>query len=397
MNRNAVPIAGPRAAATTVAAGPTAIAPRGVGRGAAVRGRVVVGDWVGVAAAGVTEVTVVAVRENSLTPHALPAASRRRSPSSPLKEDRSTAVTASAHSDSSLLPTCQKLVVTDGAGLTDDATVEITVKAPPTGSIVVDPNHPAWFTYDGGGPFFMCGPGDPEDFLQICGRLVRFMESTRFNETAPADGLARGNTDYVLANPGRVYFAYGDSGTSLGLNVQAGGYRVKWFDPADGDCVDEGIQTFVAGDYTFTKPGSIGGEAVLYLVQEDAPPTRITLTLTETNEPWGEVLIFPEPNDPQNIRFLAGTPVTSTGLPAENKEFRQWGIMDPNQPDDANFAMIDTNTTTTIVLNEDMHVNAVWKWGGGISSALPIAVVALLIVTRARRRSVHKRSAASHG
>jgi len=33
------------------------------------------------------------------------------------------------------------------------------------GRIVVDPEHPQWLKRDGGGPFFMCGPGDPEDFL----------------------------------------------------------------------------------------------------------------------------------------------------------------------------------------------------------------------------------------
>jgi hypothetical protein len=34
-----------------------------------------------------------------------------------------------------------------------------------TGQIIVDPDHPRWLKRKGGGPFFMCGPGDPEDFL----------------------------------------------------------------------------------------------------------------------------------------------------------------------------------------------------------------------------------------
>ncbi len=33
------------------------------------------------------------------------------------------------------------------------------------GQIVVDPDNPRWFRYHEGGPFFMAGPGDPEDFL----------------------------------------------------------------------------------------------------------------------------------------------------------------------------------------------------------------------------------------
>lgn len=35
----------------------------------------------------------------------------------------------------------------------------------PAGQIIVDPAHPQWFARKDGGPFFMCGPGDPEGFL----------------------------------------------------------------------------------------------------------------------------------------------------------------------------------------------------------------------------------------
>jgi len=105
----------------------------------------------------------------------------------------------------------------------------------------------------------------PVSDLEICGRVVEFMESTRFYETQPYDSLARGSTDYVLAYPGNVYIVYGDSGTSLGVNVQAGTYNVKWFDTIDGDWSDQGSQTLSAGDQYFTKPGGIGTEAVVYL------------------------------------------------------------------------------------------------------------------------------------
>jgi hypothetical protein len=36
---------------------------------------------------------------------------------------------------------------------------------PMPGQIVRDTENPAWLKYHGGGPFFMCGPGDPEGFL----------------------------------------------------------------------------------------------------------------------------------------------------------------------------------------------------------------------------------------
>jgi len=37
--------------------------------------------------------------------------------------------------------------------------------APLPGQIIVDPNNPAWLKYNEGGPSFISGPGDPEDFL----------------------------------------------------------------------------------------------------------------------------------------------------------------------------------------------------------------------------------------
>ncbi len=108
---------------------------------------------------------------------------------------------------------------------------------------------------------------DPDKY-DDCARLMDFMESIRLNETSNHDELARGNTDYVLANPGQVYIAYGDAGSSLGLNVLAGAYREKWFEPVDGDWVDQGNAALSTGDQTFSKPGAIGDEAVLYLELE---------------------------------------------------------------------------------------------------------------------------------
>jgi len=36
---------------------------------------------------------------------------------------------------------------------------------PMAGQIIVDPARPAWLRHAGGGPYFLCGPGDPEGFL----------------------------------------------------------------------------------------------------------------------------------------------------------------------------------------------------------------------------------------
>ncbi len=105
----------------------------------------------------------------------------------------------------------------------------------------------------------------PLSDLETCGRLVRFMEATRFCEADPHDSLARGDTKYVLAAPGEVYIAYGDSGCSFGLQLRAGTYRVKWYDCISGDWKDEGSRVFATGEQYLEKPEALGPEAALYL------------------------------------------------------------------------------------------------------------------------------------
>lgn len=112
----------------------------------------------------------------------------------------------------------------------------------------------------------------PVSDLQACGQLVSFMQATRCNETSPHDELARAGTDYVLANPGEVYLAYADSGTTLGLNMQAGHYTVKWHDAIAGAWFDSGAMILADGDQSFTRPGTVGEEAVLYLDRVRTPP-----------------------------------------------------------------------------------------------------------------------------
>ena len=114
---------------------------------------------------------------------------------------------------------------------------------------------------------------DPSDWNTVdkyndCARLTEFMESTRVNDTVCNDSLAYGNTDYVLADAGNAYILYGDSGTSLGGNISAGTYSVTWFDCIDGDLVENGNSALSSGNQNFTKPGSIGNEAVCYLERQ---------------------------------------------------------------------------------------------------------------------------------
>lgn len=55
--------------------------------------------------------------------------------------------------------------------LVSTAQLMVTARPPPSdaaplpGQIIVDPQNPSWLKYQDGGPFFLCGPGDPKDFL----------------------------------------------------------------------------------------------------------------------------------------------------------------------------------------------------------------------------------------
>ena len=71
--------------------------------------------------------------------------------------------------------------------------------APLDGQIIVDPNNPAWLKYNGGGPFFMCGPGDPEGLLY---RGSRNPDGTRNGDQMELIGKLKGtgaNCIYLMA------------------------------------------------------------------------------------------------------------------------------------------------------------------------------------------------------
>lgn len=68
---------------------------------------------------------------------------------------------------------------------TSPATAPPEPAQPLDGQIIVDPDHPRWFRYAGGGPFFMCGPGDPEDFL--------------YRGTRQPDGTRDGDQEQIIA------------------------------------------------------------------------------------------------------------------------------------------------------------------------------------------------------
>jgi len=64
------------------------------------------------------------------------------------------------------------------------AALQVLHAAPLPGQIVAVPGQPEWLAREGAGPFFLCGPGDPEDFL--------------YRGTRNADGTRDGDQDALI-------------------------------------------------------------------------------------------------------------------------------------------------------------------------------------------------------
>ncbi|MCH8121079.1 MAG: hypothetical protein IIC00_15310 [Planctomycetes bacterium] len=103
--------------------------------------------------------------------------------------------------------------------------------------------------------------------LKDCGSLVRFFESTNFNEMSPHDELRFAGTKYVLAQPGRSYIAYSPKlKREIGLkDMRRGTYEFRWFDCVTSKEVRQAEVKVKAGDQSWKKPGGIGRELAVYI------------------------------------------------------------------------------------------------------------------------------------
>jgi hypothetical protein len=103
--------------------------------------------------------------------------------------------------------------------------------------------------------------------LEDCGRLVRFFESTNFNQMSPHDELRFAGTKYVLAQPGRSYIAYApELQGKIGLkNTRAGTYEFRWFDCITGKEITQEEVKVAGGDQSWDKPSGIGNELAVYI------------------------------------------------------------------------------------------------------------------------------------
>lgn len=103
--------------------------------------------------------------------------------------------------------------------------------------------------------------------LNDLARVHYFMTMTDFQSSlVPNNALRAGSTDFVFANAGVSYILYSDScGTAPGLTgMTTGTWKLKWFDPIDGDIVNQ-TKTLGSGTQTFQRPSGIGNECAVWV------------------------------------------------------------------------------------------------------------------------------------
>lgn len=146
----------------------------------------------------------------------------------------------------------------------------------------------------------------------------------------------------------------------------------------------------------YDEPNATTTDAALHHQQVSTPLSvtvadyepKVGLALTVVNEPWGAVSLDPEPDEPNAPAFQIGTLVTLTAEPNEGRAFGHWEIYDPNFPGDANYAAIDSNLSTTIVMMTDREVTAVFTCGSGAGPMLPMMLGVLGVFMAVWRRGV---------
>ena len=189
-------------------------------------------------------------------------------------------------------------------------------------------------------------------------------------------------------------------------------YSGQSFTPPSGDLSSDGSTLILynfnepPGSTTVTDESGNGHTGTLGVGFEGATsPEFVTveshsLSLQITNEPWGQVAFDPEPVDPNMPIYLGGASVTLTAAPIEGKAFKHWEIFDPNFPGDSNYAALDSNLVTTIVMMTDREVTVVFKCGSSVGPLLPLllGVMGLLVVARQRlpRQSLARRQPTDH-
>jgi hypothetical protein len=97
---------------------------------------------------------------------------------------------------------------------------------------------------------------------------------------------------------------------------------------------------------------------------------------------WGYVTPSPGPSLANPLRYMPGSLVTLTATPIQGKALSYWEVYDPNHAGDANYVVDDHNNPTTIVMNADRQVTAIFKCSNGLAPPLPLmlGVMGLLML-----------------
>lgn len=112
---------------------------------------------------------------------------------------------------------------------------------------------------------------------------------------------------------------------------------------------------------------------------------KLTMDLTHMN--WGSIEVDPmlpapdnDPNFPESLRlrYTNGTKVVLTATPISGKAFKEWQIWDdPNKYPDANFAVSDSNSVLSLIMDKDYVVASDFKCGSGLA---PFVGAVLLVL-----------------
>jgi len=172
----------------------------------------------------------------------------------------------------------------------------------------------------------------PSDYLKDCGRLVSFMEQTTFNEMAPDDSLASGDTDYILAKPGSSYIAYTNSYSSeIGLqNMSSGTYDFLWYDIINNKYATQNNVGVGSGTQKWTRPSGItGSEVAVYLTNGGVINTPSPISPSPTPPDYAPGDANEDGNvDYQDYIIWIFNYGKTTGSGASNGDFDTNGVVD---------------------------------------------------------------------
>lgn len=153
--------------------------------------------------------------------------------------------------------------------------------------------------------------------------------------------------------------------------------------------------TRVTADYLFGVWGSTpddvfaaGGLGVILHHSGQGPETqRYALTMSYILGENGQVYLDPEPNDSNLPEYASGTEVLLTAVPIEGKGFKHWWLFDPNHPGDSNHVFADSNNPTTILMDADREVTAIFTCCLDVNPLPPVMLGMLGLTVWIRRRA----------